>query len=116
MPGDQIRRMVGWRVWYRADTIGGSQFDSASTNWEDLPSTGVLQLVVYFQNGKRLLLQGKDYYWQEVGGDGELMICAENHASAILPADESVIKRGKWTSTSEMDRAHLAAVESKEAP
>lgn len=111
------RRVVGWRIWYRADTEGGAYFDSSTTDWRDLPELGVLQLVVYFADGRRMTLGGQDYYWIEKGGDGQVAYCSDKSNSAILPeGDPSAIKRGKWTSGTEMADVEAKARAATTAP
>ena len=57
--------MSGWRVFYD----GGRMFDSDSASWEALPDDGLQVVVVYLEQGERIL-SGHDYYFKAEGGIG----------------------------------------------
>lgn len=55
--------MEGWKAWY-AD---GSIYDSRSTRWTELPKTGIIGVVVYYEKPYRNLVYGGDWYYIDGG-------------------------------------------------
>lgn len=57
-------RLVAWDVWY----VGGRQFRGRTVaEWKALPSTGLLWITAYYENGNRVFYSGGDWYF--IDGD-----------------------------------------------
>ena len=50
--------VVGWKAWYTTDRF----YTSAETRWDDLPSLGVLVIMLYFGERIRRVMAGTEYY------------------------------------------------------
>lgn len=53
--------VIGWTVYYDDGT------PYTDTPWEELPSDGVVFVVLRYQNGTRRICRGSDYYWRAEG-------------------------------------------------
>jgi hypothetical protein len=93
-------RIIGWRAWY----TGGRTFDSATTEWEDLPDDGVVLIMLYqdVRDSSNFFLRrgmsGADYYFKsgDIYGSG----FHDDEIPRRYPG--ASIKRGKWTTEEEM--------------
>ena len=94
-------KVIGWRAWY-AD---GSKYDSATTEWKDLPDDGMLVNVLYFDENRpdgkplRRINNGTDWYFRAKGLKG--FIYGSNNdtpeENKERYGDDILLKRGKWT-------------------
>lgn len=95
-----------WRAWYtEGRTFDGETFE----DWRALPDDGALEFVVCFEDGTSRMASGNDRYWSVPGG---VFLAHSND-----PADEiterypgASIKRGMWTTETDMARVHDEAV------
>ena len=51
---------MNWKAWY----INNKTYSSKTTTWADLPSDGLIALVVY-QNGDKQVYTDETYYWMD---------------------------------------------------
>lgn len=54
---------MSWRAFY-AD---GARYSSADTEWQSLPATGLVGVVVYMEPPYRRIIDGHDWVWMEAG-------------------------------------------------
>lgn len=88
-----------WIAWY-AD---GSRYESSQTEWERLPRTGVILVLVGFEDGTMRRLSGADYYYSLDG-----MMVADNGLQSVLER-LSFLKEGRWTTDEIMKKAEEEA-------
>lgn len=82
----QARKIAEWHAWY-ADR---STYSSSKDKWEDLPTHGVVHVLVLFDDGSKELLNGNDLYFKF----GELMQ-NDNDRDGLLRKFDNV-KFGTW--------------------
>lgn len=92
--------MRGWRVWYKDQ----STYDSQSWDWSDIPSTGIIAVVVFEEydykpdHPYRTILSGNDWYY-ELFGEIHGVPSGDWGTWAEKPdISESLIKRGDGVS------------------
>ena len=109
---DDSREVLGLMAWYD----GGQIFKVVTPlDFAELPDDGVLEIVVYFDDGRRNFLGAMDYYFYAPHADGPI------YGSDIhTTADEirrrypgAVVKRGKWVPEATMARVTAEALDAK---
>jgi hypothetical protein len=84
---------IGWRAWYAE----GGYYDSTLMEWEELPTDGVLFVIIYWRTRPHCrIMSGKSLYWK----DGDIY-AYDDAADAITPKDDRLVKRGKWVTDQE---------------
>lgn len=103
--GKPVTGVAGWRAWFK----GGSTFDSVQTKPEDLPKTGCLLVMIYFEpeRNNRRYNNGSDlYFWQQVDGDVIIGSTGSNNAMGVADLvakyPGAVVIEGEWTTDAEM--------------
>jgi len=109
---------TGWRAWY----TGGRVFDSATTLITDLPSDGVLVVIVYFAEewapGKpyRQIMMGNDTYHftPSTGVFGH----SDDDVETVLEryGTDTIVARGQWVTPQEMQHVTDLATAAEAAP
>lgn len=105
--------VAGWSAYYS----GGKTFSSKDTLPTDLPQTGMLVWMLYFNDGTRRVLESNDrYFWHDNGSpDG---IFANTDESAFDVANRYVgahIIEGELVSDTEMSSTKEIAFRTKTA-
>ncbi len=92
------RQRVDWRIWYEDN----SSFGSEDGLWDDAPIDRVLFVLETFDDGKKLVHMGADYY---VMRDAEVIDFSLAHLERHL-RDVPGWKFGKWASDEAFAAAH----------
>lgn len=105
------RTVVGWRAWYVTPQGHMARYTSADTRWENLPSVGVLVVLLYYRGRGTRRMSSKSWYWTEDTPYGTLY-AYDDWKDAILPDDYETsprVKRGKWAHDTVMTTASTEA-------
>lgn len=104
--------MVGWKLRYDDDSV----VTSRTTSWADAPDDGILHLMIFYKGidhqgrNRRLSIHGDSSYFS----DGDQFFGSNNDSEAETiaryPRRTLIFKRGRWTTTVEMDRTRQAAM------
>lgn len=93
--------IVGWKAWYTQNRV----FSSDETDWRDLPKTGVLAVLVFFDERSssgayyKELLHGKRRYFRADGTAQEFIKGSLWNEKKLLDTYETTkedIKEGIW--------------------
>lgn len=101
-----------FRAWYTEGRVfDGHGFE----DWQQLPADGALEFVVGFEGERRTsrFMSGNDTYWATPGG-----VWAHSddpHTEVVARYPGASVKRGMWTTDTEMGRIHAEAVAWNEA-
>ncbi len=91
---------TAWEIWYD----DGSRLSSEQTEWNDAPPDGVLFVLETFEDGKKQVHMGADYYLMLE--DGTIVDCTaahmERHLRRLLPQ----LKYGRWSGNEIWEKAH----------
>lgn len=104
-------RITGWRAYFADGTIATSK---TVRNWVDLPSDGMLGLVVFFDSGKKRRITGGDYYHLNIA-QGKYGMDRGDAAELALRYPGAFLVRGIWTDDENMKRVE-ARMKSDAAP
>ena len=104
--GSNVTGVAGWRVWFK----GGAKFDSASSAWSGLPTTGVLAVQVYFlpTRTNRRYMSGDDLYFRQEVAGGDAIYGSTGRDDSMTEAEViakypgAVVLAGEWTTDAEM--------------
>jgi len=95
----QTRKQVGWRLYYG----DGSTYCSKDGSWAKAPIDDVQILMYYFDDKKKEIVTGIDYYVNRVV-ESELRT-----EDKVCPC---IVKFGKWTSRDNIDKINKEALAS----
>lgn len=93
-------RVVGWRCWFEDETTPGKLrvYDSQTSNWSDLPKTGLLVKMIYYDNGGKQI-QTADWYIETPHPKGIIRrTCSDNQENEMRKKyPQGVFIKGDWT-------------------
>ena len=89
---------MSWTIWYD----DGTSFSSESGSWDDAPVDGILFVLETFEDGRKLVHMGSDYY---VLKDGDIMDFSAVHLERHL-REVPGWKFGRWASSEVYAKAH----------
>ena len=96
-------KRVAWKIWYD----DGSTFSNEEGSWDAAPPDGILIVMETFDDGKKLVHMGSDYYLMLE--DGTIVDCGvahiERHLRKLLPQ----LKYGRWSGNELWERVHNQA-------
>ncbi len=91
-------KRASWAIWYD----DGSRFTSQEGSWEEAPVDGVLFVLETFEDGKKLVHMGADYYVLKDDGIIDFStVHLERHLRQIPGW-----KFGRWASDEVFQQAH----------
>lgn len=111
---NDVGDMSGWRAYY-AD---GATYDSRNTDWADLPSAGIVGVIVFYNDPYRHIIDGGDWFYLDETGHPE---CSDTHdewGEWVDPPDvpREELKRGDGMADEEWADLHDEMVDDKTWP
>lgn len=106
--------MHGWKAYYVGDRV----FSSADTDWEALPATGVVGIIVYEEPPYRRLILGGDWYYLDDGVPATTETHDEWGEWVTQPDDvaEDELKRGELIPDDAFERLQSDMMADREWP
>ncbi len=93
-----------WNIWYD----DGTQISSEDCSWQEAPVDGVLIVMEYLPDGKKMVHMGSDYYMML---DGTLidfsLVHLDRHLRHGVPRGS--MKFGRWATDEMWERVHEQA-------
>lgn len=106
------RKVLGLIVWYDS---GEPYRVKTPEDWAALPDDGVVECVVYFDDGRRNSLGGHDWYFYAPHPDGPIYgsqtYTTEKEIKKRYPGAN--VKRGKWVPEATLHRVAEEAVKAR---
>lgn len=121
-----MSRVVGWRAWY----TNGRTFSSANETWTELPSDGVLGIILYEKGHTpnknelyRLIMVGEDWYFRAMSENDKYIYGSCKGSSSLEiyqrygdAGSGTCVKRGKWTDNETFEALQAEMHATKTAP
>jgi hypothetical protein len=94
-PEPATRKVLGLLVYYDGGTVYRVE---TPEEWAAMPDFGIIEAVVYFDDGRRNTLGGHNFYLHYLHEDGPVWMSmtadSEEAVKAMYP--NATVKRGKW--------------------
>lgn len=104
-----------WRCWYNNLTPEILRYDSQNHTIEDLPDDGFQAMRIWFKNGNGKYVSGNDYYFFYQFGDEVIFGQTNDLPDKIIERyPNAVIKKGKYTTESILDKINKEMINSKD--
>lgn len=105
--------VVGWKAFYTLDRV----FSSENSNWADLPSAGIVGVVVYYEKPYRDILTGGDWFYLE-GECPDSTGTHDNFGDYVDPPSvpEDELKKGVMIPDDDFQKIRSRMTEDKEWP
>lgn len=105
---------MSWRAWY----TDSRKFNSVETDWNNLPETGVLGVVVYYEPPYREIVSGGDWYYLDSNGKPAKKMTHDEWGKWVVPPDvpEDDLKRGEGTTDERWSEVQTEMMETKQCP
>lgn len=109
------RKVLGLIAWYDGlEAVDVFRIETPRA-FEALPPDGVIEMAVYFDDGRRNMLGGHDFYFYAPHRDGQIYgsesYTTEDEIKRRYPG--AIVKRGKWVPEETMARVAELALAAK---